>query len=120
MKHMPGCGAAARPLLTLDELHAEGLRRAKQGHFVVYLYPHQEHMALALQVPFMRYAPIGRGHTAYARDAISQARGVLAPAPHQGPPHAQASPTSALARFTYKEYVLQMVDSISSVLGPHT
>lgn len=37
------------------ELVAEGKSLRKRGHFVVFLYPSQEWMAVETQTPFLRY-----------------------------------------------------------------
>lgn len=43
---------------TADELVAEGKRLHGLGHFVVFLYPSQEWMAVQTQMPFLRYERI--------------------------------------------------------------
>ncbi len=45
-------------VLTADELVAKGMRLSKLGHLVVYLYPSQEWMAVQVQMPFLRNAPM--------------------------------------------------------------
>lgn len=45
-------------LKTADELNEEGKARFAMGHFIVFLHPSQEWMAVKEQVPFLRYTTL--------------------------------------------------------------
>jgi hypothetical protein len=52
---------SAKGKMTAEELYKSGKYLASLGHFVVFLYPTQEYLAVEAQIPFLRYGKIPHG-----------------------------------------------------------